>query len=255
MTEKLSIAIMCMNEEDKIEPVLKSITWADEIVIVDSFSTDKTVDVCRKYTDKVIQRKWTINRDQREYSINQTSNEWVLTLDADEIVTPELREEIIRIINSGSDINGYYVPRYTYYFGRKLPGWGHGYTLRLFRKSKARLNPARGLHDDTIVEGKTGRLKNRLEHYSYDDLSDYLERMNLYSTLVANEKFEQKKHSRAAVLFKMWFEPAADFIKRYFFRLGFLGGTHTFIMIAASAASRFSIYAKYWELLEKERRK
>src|SRR5438477_414102 len=167
----LSCTIICYDEEEGIRAALESVKWCDEIVVVDSFSTDRTVEICREYTDRIFQREWPGFVEQKAFALEQTRCAWVLNLDADERVSPELRREIEEVLRD-PDADGYYVPRLVYYLGRwwRRGGWYPDYRLRLFRRDKVvwgGIDP----HEKVILHGRSRRLRGPLLHYTYRDVA------------------------------------------------------------------------------------
>jgi len=263
----LSVAIITHNEEDNIRNALESVKWADEIVVVDSGSTDTTLQICREYTDKVYSTEWTGFADTKQKAVNLTTHQWVFVLDADERVTKELKEEILSIVkNISSDrnypspipfpdvsgegiwgrVDGYYVPRKNYFGKRwiKHSGWWPDYTLRLFRREKGAFEP-REVHEAIKINGATGYLKNPLEHHTYKNVGDYLKRMERYSTLAARELF---KNGHKANLIDIMFRPVVTFCKMFFLRLGILDGFYGIILAGLYSFYTFSKYSKLWEM-------
>jgi glycosyltransferase involved in cell wall biosynthesis len=240
----ISVVIVTKNEEINIEDALKSVADAKEIVIVDSFSTDKTIELCKKYTGKVYQHEWQGFARQKQMAVDYSEGPWVLILDADERVTPELKAEIIGTI-SNTNSNGFYMPRENYFIGKwiKHSGWWPDNTLRLFKKDKGRLEP-REVHEKVVVQGSTGYLKNPIKHYTYRSVSDFVERMERYSTLAAKEI---RKNSGNAGLFSIAIKPLATFIKMYFLRRGFLDGTRGLILALLYSYYTLLKYVKVWE--------
>jgi glycosyltransferase involved in cell wall biosynthesis len=240
----VSVVIVTKNEEINIEDALKSIADAKEIIVVDSFSTDRTVEICKQYTDKVYQHEWQGFARQKQMGVDFTEGPWVLILDADERVTPELKTEIIEKI-SDTNYEGFYIPRKNFFLGKwiKHSGWWPDNTLRLFKKTSGRLEP-REVHEKVVVEGDIGYLKNPLEHYTYRSISDFVERMERYSTLAARE---MRKNSKGAGLFSLTLKPLATFVKMYLVRLGFLDGTRGLMLAILYSYYTFLKYAKTWE--------
>jgi len=240
--DKLSVAIITHNEEDNIRDALESVKWADEIVVVDSFSTDRTLEMCREYTDKVYSIEWSGFAEQKNKAVSLTTHPWVLVLDADERVTDELRGEIIRIIKDESSKDGYYVPRKNYFAKKwiKHGGWWPDYTLRLFRREKGFFQ-MREVHESVKINGKTGYLKNSLEHYTYKDVRDYLKRMQNYSTLSAKELL--KRGYRANIL-DVIFRPVAAFFRMVFLQAGILDGIYGIILAYLYSVYTYEKYSK-----------
>jgi len=238
----LSVAIITHNEEKNIKGALESVKWADEIVVVDAFSTDRTPEICRQYTDKVFSVKWSGFAEQKNKAVSLTDNPWVLVLDADERVTEGLRDEIIKVLTNTAGIDGYYIPRKNYFSGKwiKHGGWWPDYTLRLFKKEKGKIE-RREVHETIRINGKTGYLKNPLEHYTYRDIQDYLKRMETYSTLAARELF---KNNRRASVFDVVFRPMATFCRMFFLRLGILDGIYGIILACLYSLYTYNKYSK-----------
>jgi glycosyltransferase involved in cell wall biosynthesis len=248
MTQKLSVAIITYNEEANIRRTLESVKWADEIVVVDSGSTDRTTSICREYTDKVMHQDWLGFAQQKNAAIGKTSGDWVLSLDADEPVEPALAEEIRTIIASPEARDGYRIPRKTFFLGEQIRhgGWYPDYNLRLFKKGKGTFEE-RHVHEAIKVRGTLGCTQHAILHYAYPDLSSYMASINKYSSLSV-EVMEKKgitgfTGSMAAILF----HPVYTFVLKYVLRLGFLDGKHGLVLNLFHAYYVFAKYAKAWE--------
>lgn len=239
----VSIVIVTKNEEANIEAALDSVKDAAEIVVIDSFSSDRTVEICRKYTDKVLQKEWEGYAKQKQAAVDLAEGPWVFILDADERFTPELKAEIINAIKENSH-DGFYVPRKNFFAGRwsKHGGWWPDYTLRLFRKNAGKVED-REVHEKVVVRGSTSYLKNPLVHYTYNSVSDYLKRMDIYSTLAAKEL---KKNGVVPNVLDFFMRPLFTFIKMFFFRLGFLDGKYGLVLAMLYSYYTFLKYAKTW---------
>lgn len=249
MQEKISAVIICRSEEKKIGPCLESVQWADEILVIDAFSADRTVEIARERNARVIQKEWTDYRRQREFAISLAEHGWILFLDADERVSPELREEISEVLASEAPAEGYDIPRRTYYHNNLLKHWGRSYTLRLFKKSAGKMDPGRDIHETVIITGRTSKLKNHIDHYTYDNIGDYIVRQNIYTGMLAQQLYDKHGNIPAPLLaLKMLTEPGAEFLRKYLFHLGFLGGMSVFVMSVMSAVGKFVVYVKYWEI-------
>jgi len=247
MREKISACITAGNEEDKIRRCIESLAWCDEIVVVDSFSTDRTVDICREYTDRVYQHEWLGYIGQKNLIREMAQYPWVLFLDADEEVSPELRDKILAEFEKGpGPIMGYQFPRQVYYLGKWIRHgeWYPDIKLRLFRKDRGR-SEGQEPHDHVVVNGPVKTLKGHLRHYTYDDMRDHIETVNRFSTITAQEKSLQGRKFRWVDVI---FRPPLRFIKAYFLRRGFMDGTPGFIIAIVSAFGVFVKYAKMWEL-------
>jgi len=238
----LSVAIITHNEEENIRYALESVKWAHEIVVIDSFSDDRTVEICKKYTDKVFVSEWLGFAEQKNKAVSMTSQPWVLVLDADERVTEALKSEILHTINDPTSKDGYYVARKNYFAGRwiKHGGWWPDHTLRLFKRGKGFFQQ-REVHESIKVNGETGHLKNPLEHFTYKDAKDYLKRMEIYSTLAAKELH---KEGRRAGIFDIILRPAATFIRMLLLQLGLLDGAYGLKLAYLYSRYTFSKYSK-----------
>jgi len=247
---KLSAFIITLNEERRIRDCLESLNFCDEIVVVDSFSTDRTREIAESYNSKVIKREWTNFRDQKNFALMQCSNQWVLLIDADERVSPELRDSIEKIlkrkINStaGDRIVGYELHRVVFFLGRwwRGTGWKDEYVLRLFRREKISWSEAT-IHEKVIPNGKVQKLKGELHHYSFDNISDQVHKLLRYARLAAQEY----KGPKVGVL-RLIFSPLVRFTKFYLINLGVLAGVAGFIVAINEAFYTFLKYAIVWEI-------
>ncbi len=241
----VSVAIVTKNEEGNIRDALQSIGNKAEIVIVDAYSTDRTKEICEEFTDKIFQREWQGYARQKQTAIELAANPWVFILDSDERFTELLWEEIAAIVHSSQIFSGYYVSRKNYFLGKWIrhSGWWPDYTLRLFKKDEA-LMETRKVHEKVVVRGKVGYLQNYIEHYSYRTVSDYIKKMETYSSLAAEEL---RDNGTKAGLSKMIINPLFTFMKMFFFRLGFLDGRHGFMLSVLYSHYTFLKYLKLWE--------
>ncbi len=252
-TERISACVLTFNEESKIERCLRSLTWCDELVIMDSFSTDGTLEICRRYTDRVYQHAWLGYVGQRNLVREMTVHPWILFLDADEEVSTGLIQEIKAELQAGKPHHyvGFEFPRQVYYLGRWIRHgeWYPDVKLRLFKKNNGRTEGEEP-HDHVIVNGPVKRLRNPLYHYTYDDIRDHLDTLNRFSTITAQQKFVQESPFRWADLL---LRPPIRFLKGYFVRLGFLDGMHGLIIAMLNSYGVFIKYAKLWEMNHKSR--
>lgn len=242
----VSVVTVTKNEGKNIGAALESVKDFDDIVVVDSFSEDNTLEICKRYTSRIFQHEWQGYARQKQMAIDYAKNKWVLLLDADERVTPELKEEIAQQINR--DYCGFYIPRKNFFLGRwiRYSGWWPDYTLRLFRKDISYLEP-REVHERVIVKGKTGYLKNPFEHYTYKTVSDFVAKMQNYSTLSAKEIIKAQNSSKVLLL-KMVINPFFTFLKMFFLKQGFRDGIYGFILSGLYSFYTFLKYLKAWEL-------
>lgn len=245
----VSVVIATQNEEKNIREALQSIKGAAEIVIIDAFSTDKTVDICREYTDGIYQKEWQGYAKQKQIGIEHAKSKWVFILDSDERFTDSLWEEIGDIISNNEKYSGYYVPRKNFFLGKwiRYGGWWPDYTLRLFLKDKGIMQD-RSVHEKVIVQGGAGCLRNHLEHYTYRTVSEFIKKMDIYSALSAKELKE--KGTRPGAI-KLVVHPMFTFFKMFFFRFGFMDGTHGLALAVLYSYYTFLKYLKLWELSNK----
>jgi glycosyltransferase involved in cell wall biosynthesis len=223
MPMKLTACIITYNEADRIEACLRSVSFCDEVIVVDSHSTDATRDLAGALGARVIERDWPGYRSQKQFAIESASHDWVLCLDADERVTPELRQEIEALRERGfPEQAGWSVPRITDYFGQFLRH-GNAYPDRLIRLFDRRRGGWVGeeIHENTRVTGSVGRLRGHLEHFSYRNLADHQKRMDRYADLMAHALY---KRGKRCGLGKVLFNPQWRFFRGYVLRLGFLDG-------------------------------
>ncbi len=242
---KISATVVTYNEEKNINKCLKSLSFADEIVMIDSNSTDNTVGIAKKYTKKIFFMKFRDFSQIKNYAMSKTKYDWLLSIDADEEVSPELKDKILMTIKGKNTFDGYYIKRETIFLGRKIKhcGWGNDYQLRLFKKNKGAFDE-KPVHESIKVNGITGKINKPITHNSYLDSFTYFKKMNRYTSLQAEEK--QKKFLLARIIFS----PLFKFLRMYFFKLGFLDGLQGFIL---SIYSSFSEYAKFAKMFEKRK--
>jgi glycosyltransferase involved in cell wall biosynthesis len=248
MNDKIpvSVYVLTSNNRRTIERCLNSLYWAEELVIVDSFSNDGTYEICQRYTDKVFQREWKGHCDQYQYAADLTTKDWIMFVDADEEISPELVEEIrMELARGARGLDGFIVYRRTYYLGKWIQhgGWYPDYEIRLYRKEKGRWEG--GLHAKVVVNGKVDFLKNHYLHYTYRDISDQIQTIDKYSRIAAEDMFRSgEKFS----LFKLLFHPSFRFIKEYIMKSGFRDGLPGLVIIVSTMYYVFIKYAKLWEL-------
>lgn len=250
----LSAIVVCFNEEQRIEDCLESLRWCDEIVVVDSFSTDRTPEICRRYTERFYQRPWAGYGDQKAYAHSLATKDWVLLVDADERVSAALREEIRATLSGdGKDCAAYAVPRLVYYLRRwwRRGGWYPDYDVRLFRRERATWGGSEP-HEKILVDGRVRRLKNPLEHYTYRSIEDHIQRINRFTSISSGEL---KKAGRRWHLSDVILRPAARFVRSYILQRGFMEGFPGFHVALTSAVYVFLKYAKLWELELEEKQK
>ncbi|VAX18016.1 hypothetical protein MNBD_NITROSPINAE04-1388 [hydrothermal vent metagenome] len=241
---KLSATVVTKNEEDKIADCLDSLSFVDEIVVVDSGSDDQTVEIAKAKGGKVIYHKWDGYIEQKNFALQNVTGDWVLNLDADERVSAQLRDEILKALQNPK-ADGYDIPRRAYYINRWIRhcGWYPARKMRLFKRGKGRWggeNP----HDKVFIKGKCENLKGDIYHLSFDDISDHINTIQNFTEIGADEKLAKGKKG---VWFSIALRPPATFIKMYFLNLGFLDGAPGFIVSALSSYHVFCKYIKMWE--------
>ena len=223
MREKISACIIVFNEERKIRRCLQSVAWCDETVVLDSFSTDRTLEICQEFTDRIHQHEWLGYVGQRNLVRQFAVHPWVLFLDSDEEVSPALRDEILaEFERSNGSYVGYEFPRLVYFLGKWIRHgeWYPDVKLRLFKKAHGRTEGEEP-HDHVTVNGPVKRLKNPIWHYTYDDIRDQIQQLDRFSTITAQQKYVRD----AAFLWTdLLFRPGLRFLKGYFLKLGFLDG-------------------------------
>ncbi len=244
---KLSVITLAFNEETNIAECLATVRWADEIIVVDSGSTDRTVALARQFTDKVLTVEWRGYGATKNLALEHATGEWILWLDADERVPAELAAEMQEVLRSNDEvIAGYAVARRAYFLGRwiKHCGWYPGRVTRLFRRANARFTES-NVHEQIVVDGRVAALKNDLLHYTDPSLQHYFHKFNRYTSLAAADlQAAGKKFSVLDLLLR----PAFLFFKMYVVKRGFLDGIQGFILCVVSSAYVFTKYAKLWEL-------
>lgn len=243
---KISAVVITFNEEEKIETALRSLEGiAAEIIVVDSHSLDKTVKLARKHTDKIFERAWTNYADQKNFGNGNAVNPWILSLDADERLSPELREELLALAKTEPDCAGFAMPRQVFYLGRWIrhSGWYPDPKIRLFRKDRARWE-GEFVHERLAVDGEIKTLAGPIDHFTYRDIHDHLARINRFSDLGAQKLYAAKKKCRwyhLAVL------PWSRFLKSYVLKLGVLDG---FAGLVISVLNGYAIFVRYAKLRE-----
>ena len=247
----LTVIIPCYNEEGNIEACLQSVRWADEILIVDSFSTDRTLDIARKYTDRILQHEYINSAAQKNWAIPQAQYEWVLIMDCDERVPPALHNEIQKLLQRGPKKEGYSINRNNYLMGKrvKYSGWRHDSVLRLFHRDLGRYQEKR-VHAEIKLKN-TRKLKGHLEHHSISSMTSWVAKINRYSSWKAEDKLER---GVGAPVFHMLFRPPLRFFKDYLLRLGFLDGWRGFLIATMASFAEFVMAAKLTQITYENRR-
>jgi glycosyltransferase involved in cell wall biosynthesis len=243
---KCSVTIITLNEAEHVGAAIDSVTWADEIVVVDCGSTDATTEIARAKGATVVHRDWSGWIDQKNFAAERAANDWIFSLDADERVPPPLAGEIRELLSGEPPMRGYRVPRVAFHLGRwiRTTDFYPDYQTRLYDRRAARWR-GKYVHESVAVDGPVGRFRHDLEHYSFRDLLDHLDRVNRYTTLAARQMHES---GRRAGLFDLVIHPPAAFLRNYLLRLGILDGTPGLIISVINSYSVFLKFAKLWEL-------
>lgn len=242
----LSVGIITYNEELRLARTLNAVKdLADEIVIVDSFSKDKTVQVAESFGAKVFEIAWPGYGAQKNNVIERCTKDWILLIDADEVITPELAKEIKDVIEK-DECSVYEIPFNSVCFGKRIKhgGWSGSYRIRLFKRESG-LYTLDAVHERFVTDSKIEKLKNRIDHYSYEDYSDYLTKFNRYTTEGAEVAYNKGK---SAGLFNIVLNPIFKFIRMYIFRLGFLDGVEGLALATLSALYTSVKYLKLREM-------
>ncbi len=243
----ISVSIICYNEEKKIKRCLESVKWADEIVVLDSYSNDATLDICREYTDKIHQHKFDGHIEQKNRAIDLCANDWVFCIDADEVVSDELKKSILGIDIKNTKYMGFEIPRHVFYLGKWINhgGWYPDYKIRFFNRTSGRwggINP----HDTVIVNGNVSRLGGDLLHYSYENISAHLSQVDKFTNIMS---LEYEKLGKIPSVINLTIRPFFKFIKSYFLKLGFLDGKRGFIIAIIAS---FYVFMKFVKLFERK---
>ena len=246
----ISLVMIVKNEEKNLAKCLNSVeNLVDEIVIVDSGSTDKTIEIAKTFGAKIFKREFDSFSNQKNYALSIATNEWVLHLDADEVLSKELVEEI-KFVIINTKLDGFYLIRTNFFLGKqmKYSGINKEYRLRLAKKSVSKYVGGI-IHEELIVNGKVGKLKNIMIHNSYPTISSYFNKLGQYTTLGAKKLLEKNKKAK---VIDIVFKPPFEFIKRYILKCGFLDGIRGFIWAVLYAFYTFIKYIKLWEFCSKK---
>ena len=245
----VSAIIICKDEEQFIAGAIESLLWADEVLLVDSYSTDNTLHIARQYPVRILQRPFDNYSRQRNWAIEQATQPWVLMLDADERIPDELQQELAKLLKTSPGQPAYRIRRKNFFMGREVrySGWQNDAVVRLFDKSQCRYSDKQ-VHEELVVPGgNIGELRHRMLHYTYRSLPHFLDKWNQYSWLSARDKI---KKTGKVTFFHLAVKPMVRFLKQYFLKLGILDGRVGFIIAYLAASSVFMRYLKMWRLQE-----
>jgi glycosyltransferase involved in cell wall biosynthesis len=247
---KITATVITLNEEHNIAAALESLSWADEIIVVDAESQDGTVRIARGFTDRIFVRPWPGYSQQKNFAAEQANHNWIFSLDADERISPELRESILELKNRNEpELAGFEMPRRTFYLGRRIKhsGWWPDHKVRLYDRRRASWRGAY-VHESLEIHGRVKRIEGELLHYTVRDASEHHLRMDRYTTLAAEELYSKGKRASLGLLLV---SPVLVFLRSYLLRLGFLDG------IPGLAIARFAMHyeflknLKLWEMRKK----
>lgn len=253
MKKKLTALILTKNEESRIRRCLDSVTWADEIVVVDGYSTDHTVDICKEYQAKILQHGFEGSFDiDCNIGIDNSSGDWILKLDADDVVAETLRKDIEKVLEDDRGYSAFKFRRKNFFLGHFMRhgGWYH-YSLHFFRRAKARYKGH--VHETLIVDGKIGQLEGDCEHYPFESISQFIQRHNSYSDIEAKKILDaQGVLDKKTIRYNLTIKPLKRFFKFYVKKKGFLEGVYGLIFSVLFAWVHFLNWAKYWELVKEK---
>ena len=251
-SKTLSVAMIAMNEEANLPRTLESVRWANEIIVVDSGSKDRTIEIAHSFGAKTSYHDFGGHGEQKNVALDLCSSEWILLLDADEVLSPELQAEIQTLLSGEPQFGAYWIPRLNLYFGRWIRhgGFYPDRKLRLFRRGEARLSEGVGPHSTPQFKGPRGKLHGDMLHYAYPTLAIYLEHMNRYSSEIAHLLHKSGRDSKSlpAFLWNTVLNPAATFVYNYFFRLGFLDGREGLLLHLNHSVYIHWKFIKAWRL-------
>ncbi|MCX5680661.1 MAG: glycosyltransferase family 2 protein [Candidatus Omnitrophica bacterium] len=253
MNTALSVIMVVKNEEKRIRRCLESVRWADEIVVVDQSSDDATVNICREYTDKVFSvPPKNFCEPDRQTAVSKVKNDWILYVDADEVVSPELKSEIISFLATGPVYGCCYIPRKNIFLGKWImgSGWYPGYVLRLFRKGFVKFS--NDIHADTSPLKESGYLKNHIIHYTCDDLGEYVAKSDRYISILAGQSYD--KGDRISVKNFVWglfILPAVYFLHRLILKAGLRDGWRGFLIALLTSRTIFMKNIRLWAVQKK----
>jgi glycosyltransferase involved in cell wall biosynthesis len=249
---QISVVIITYNEEKRLEAALKSVREvASEIIVVDSFSTDDTIKIAKKYTDQVFRRKWTNFADQKNFANGKAHGRWILSLDADERLSTELMAEILGLEENPA-CAGFSMPRQVFYLGKwiRYSGWYPDRKVRLFRRDQARWE-GEYVHEKLVIKGRIRKLNGVIQHYTYKNIRDHLDRINSFSDLGAQKLYSQNRKCR---WYHLTLLPVSRFVKSFFLKTGFLDGFAGFVISVLHGYAIFVRYAKLKEIWKKGER-
>jgi glycosyltransferase involved in cell wall biosynthesis len=254
--EKITAIIPTYNEELHIKAAIESVLWCDEIIVVDSFSTDRTKEIASSFPKvRLLEHEYEHSASQKNWTIPQALHPWVFLLDADERPTPELVSEIKETVAKGTKYSGFWIYRRNNFMGKRIDysGWQSDKVIRLFKRDECRYQD-KHVHAEIESKGEISILKNKLIHYTYKDLQSYLKKADRYTTWGALDRFNKwQKTGKRIGLPYLVFRPFGRFLRHYFWRLGILDGTHGFVVSSLAAYNVYIRALKTWRLQNGEK--
>jgi len=249
---RLSVIITTFNEEINVADCIRSVLWADEILLVDSFSTDRTVEIAREFPVTILQREYFGSAAQKNWAIDRVRHDWVLIVDADERVPEELAREILTLLAAQPSANGFYIRRENLFVDEVIrhSGWSTDKVVRLFRRDKGRY-PNRRVHADLEIEGPVPVLREAFLHYTFRTFEQYFPKFLNYAEWGAAQAF---RDGRRAGVAELVFRPVWRFLRTYVLQLGILDGKHGLVLCSLQAFGVFLKYARLWEYGVRARR-
>ncbi len=247
--KKITAIIPTFNEEHNIEQAIESVKWADEILVVDSFSTDKTVEIAKNLGARILQREYGNSASQKNWTIPQASHEWIFLLDADERVDSSLEQEVKSIVsNTKEPFQAYWIKRRNFFMGKevKYSGWQGDKVIRLFKRDLCKYEE-KSVHAEVICDGEVGTMKQKLIHYTFKDIHHYLEKWDRYTTWSANDRAARGEQPG---WYHFLIKPAFRFFHDYILKGGILDGLTGFILCTLSSASVFMRYLKVRQIVK-----
>lgn len=246
MKNPITILLTSFNEEKNIARAIKSVLWADEILLADSFSTDRTLEIAKELgVTRIIQNKYVSAVAQRKWALPQCTHKWVMVLDSDEEVSPELAKEIQDFLKNPGEYSGMRMYRGNFFLGKRIKysGWQDDDVLRVFPRDEIQYEDRR-VHANGTLNGPVKTAKGKLYHYTFSNFSQYMEKFDRYTTWAS---YDREKRTKKVTLVHLAGRPIWRFFKQYFLRFGFLDGRAGFIVCALAAFSVFLKYAKLWD--------
>lgn len=247
---KLTAIIPTGNEEQNIDAAIESVKFADEILIVDSFSTDRTMERAKQHDVRIIQREYGNSASQKNWAIPQATHEWILLLDADERITPELAEEVQQILKEGPKHDGYWMYRDNYFLGHPIKhSWKGDKVIRLFHRDRCKYEE-KHVHAEIITDGSVGWCKHRIIHNTYVSYDAFVKKLNRYAQWQA---FDYAPRTGRITFWHLWVKPAFRFWKHYVAKGGFRDGIPGFIIASLQAYGVKARYYKIWLMRQEEK--